>query len=452
VSPARVWLDRGGGTLANVMVWAVMLILIIPQDFDFAGTEGIKTGGNMVTRVLWLMLLGGSFALLSWRYSRAVVLLRSINPFLLLMLGLAALSYTWSIAPTFTMPRVLRYLTVVQVCACFALLGWRPRRFQQYLRAVLSLVCIASVALVIIDPKLGVDQSTQIELKDAWRGITIGKNALGPLAGVCVITWLHGLLTKQVSLPASVAGISVGLLCLFGSRSQTSIMAAVFGIMFMLLLMRTPGTMRRSVPYLVSGFAAIILIYALAVLRLVPGLEILLSPIQALTGKDLTFSGRVEIWQMLTEHMRLSPWLGSGYGAYWIGPDRASPSYEMLRRLYFYPTEGHNGYLDIINDLGRVGGVGLFGYFIWYIRDALRLFKVDRTQAALYLTLLFREFLADMSESHWLNSLHFEFLIMTLATMCLGRSLLQIRLDARARMSARAPAPAVRQTARRSSH
>lgn len=442
-------MDRGGGAIANVMVWIMLLMLITPGGFDYTGSEAVKTGGDPVTRLLWLSLLGGSIALLWWRRPRAVVLLRTINPFLLLMLGLAALSYTWSIAPHFTMLRAIRYLTVVLVCVCFALLGWRPRRFQEYLRAVLTLVCVLSVALVMIDPQIGVHQSTQSELKDAWRGITIGKNALGPLSAVCVIAWLHGLFTKQVSLPASVGGMAVALPCLFGSRSQTSIMAAVFGIMFMLLLMRTPGTMRRSMPYLVGAFAALILIYALAVLRLVPGLEILLSPIQAMTGKDLTFSGRAEIWQILTEHIRLNPWLGSGYGAYWIGPDPVSPSYEMLVRLYFYPTEGHNGYLDVINDLGRIGGVGLFCYFVRYIRDALRLYKVDRAQGAFYLTLLFRGFIADMSESHWLNSLHFEFMIMTLATTCLGRSLLQVRLDARARMSASAPAPAVRQTARR---
>jgi exopolysaccharide production protein ExoQ len=445
-------MERGGGALANVMLWSTLLILIIPQDFDFTGSEGLKTGGSLVTRALWLLLLGGSFILLARRSSRALVLLRSINPFLVLMLGLAALSYTWSIAPTYTLPRVLRFLTAVQVCLCFALLGWRPHRFQEYLRTFLTMVCIASLAMVILVPDIGILAQTQSELKGAWRGITIGKNALGPLSAICVIAWLHGLLTKQVSTLAAIGGMGVALLCLFGSRSQTSIMATVFGSMFMLLLMRTPGTLRRSMPYLVIGFAMLILVYALAVLRLLPGLEILLSPIQALTGKDLTFSGRAEIWDVLTEHIRLNPWLGSGYGAYWIGPFPYSPSYEMLTRLYFYPTEGHNGYLDVINDLGRVGGVGLFCYFFRYIRDALRLYKVDRAQAALYLTLLFRGFLADMSESHWLNSLHFEFMIMTLATVCLGRSLLQIKLDASARMNARAPAPAVRQTARRQAH
>ena len=33
-----------------------------------------------------------------------------------------------------------------------------------------------------------------------------------------------------------------------------------------------------------------------------------------------------------------------------------SPSAEMLRRLFFYPTEANNGYLDVINDLEFPGG------------------------------------------------------------------------------------------------
>jgi exopolysaccharide production protein ExoQ len=50
---------------------------------------------------------------------------------------------------------------------------------------------------------------------------------------------------------------------------------------------------------------------------------------------------------------------------------------------------------------------------------------VDRYQAGLYLTLLFRGFIADMSESHWFSVLSVDFVIMTLATTSLARSLLQ---------------------------
>jgi O-antigen ligase len=109
----------------------------------------------------------------------------------------------------------------------------------------------------------------------------------------------------------------------------------------------------------------------------------------------------------------------------------------MITRLYFYPTEGHNGYLDVINDLGWIGGLCLLGYFINYMRQALMMMRFDRYQGGLYLTLLFRGFMADMSESHWFLSLSVDFIIMTLATTALARGLLQNQLN---RIAGRIPA------------
>jgi O-antigen ligase len=109
----------------------------------------------------------------------------------------------------------------------------------------------------------------------------------------------------------------------------------------------------------------------------------------------------------------------------------------MLARLWFYPNEGHNGYLDVINELGTVGGVLLFGYFIRYIRDALTLMRSQRQLAALYLTFIFRGFIADMSESHWFSALTPDFVIITFATCALARSLLQMRLEPAAAPQAR---------------
>jgi len=69
----------------------------------------------------------------------------------------------------------------------------------------------------------------------------------------------------------------------------------------------------------------------------------------------------------------------------------------------------------------------LFGYFFSYVRTSLRLLVLDRYQAGLYLTLLFRGFIADMSESHWFSVFSVDFVIMTLATTALTRSWLQAR-------------------------
>jgi O-antigen ligase len=232
------------------------------------------------------------------------------------------------------------------------------------------------------------------------------------------------------------------------TRSATSLMATVFAVAFMLILLRSPGSLRRYMPYLVGTFATITLVYALAVLRLVPGMEIFLEPIAMFTGKDLTFTGRTAIWEVLNEHIRLRPWFGGGYGAYWAGATPTSPSFEMLTRLFFYPTEGHNGYLDVINDLGLAGGLCLLGYFASYVRQALQMMRFDRYQGGLYLTLLFRGFMADMSESHWFLALSVDFIIMSLATTALARGLLQHQLTQNSRPVAAVPAspqPAARQ-------
>jgi O-antigen ligase len=164
----------------------------------------------------------------------------------------------------------------------------------------------------------------------------------------------------------------------------------------------------------------------LAVLNLVPGSSLLLSPITALTGKDQTFSGRTNIWAIVNEHIAQRPMLGSGYGAYWVELP-GSPSMDMVRRLFFYPTEAHNGYLDIINDLGIVGALCLVGYLITYLRQGLRLLPIMRPQAVLYLALLFDQMIANLTESRWLNVLTCEFTIMTIATVALARTLLDLQ-------------------------
>jgi exopolysaccharide production protein ExoQ len=447
VSPTGVWMDRSGGALATLAVWALAVVLIAPRDFDF-NPRGTYSGGDVYTRLMWLAALAIPAGLLAWRSRRTLTILRWLNPYLWLLLLLAAASITWSIAPSYTILRSIRFLTVVLACLGFALFGWKPWRLQSFLRSYLTVVCVTSIVFAVYYPEGGIHHLGGPEILNSWKGVTTGKNILGSLAGVCVLVWLHGWMTRQVKLLFAVFGIAVGVVCIAGSRSQTSIMAAVFAVVFMLLLMRTPGTLRRSTPYLVGAFASVILIYALAVLRIVPGLQRVLAPIEMLTGKDLSFSGRTNIWYVLTQHIHLSPWLGSGYGAYWVGADATwSPSHLMLQLLWFYPTEGHNGYLDVINDLGAVGGFLLLGYFVRYIRDGLRVLRIDRAQGTLYLTMLFRGFLADMSESHWINALSIDFLIMTLATAAMARTLLQAYLDRSARVAADARSARLRAAA-----
>src|SRR5262249_11964775 len=162
--------------------------------------------------------------------------------------------------------------------------------------------------------------STATELAGAWHGLATQKNGLGSLAAIGTLLWVHAVLAREARWPAAAIGLTVSLVCLFFSRSSTSLLTTAFTVPLIVFLIRSPRGLRPWMPWMVSAFALGLLMYSLAVLRLVPGLEILLRPIGTLTEKDPTFSGRTGIWSLVSEHIALRPFLGGGFGAYWVGP------------------------------------------------------------------------------------------------------------------------------------
>lgn len=430
---ARAASGGKGALIVTVMIWVLVVLMIVPEGFDYARTTAMPTEGSLGSRLLWLSLLVFGLVGTLRRPPQTLALLRQLNPWLLVFGALAALSVVWSIDPAVTIRRLIRVVTIMMDALALGLIAWRPTRFQDVLRPIYALMLIGSIIFCLASPEQAIETSRSYELVGAWHGLATQKNGLGALAGTGLLLWLHAWLAGESRWWVALAGAGVSATCLIMSRSSTSLMAAVFASILLLMLLRSPPGLRRYMPYLIGIFVATLLLYSLAVLNLVPGLGFVLKPITMITGKDLTFSGRTAIWAIINEHIAYSPVLGSGYGAYWVGQLATSPSYEVFQRLYFYPTEAHNGYLDIVNDLGLAGGACLLAYVVKYLRQGLRLFATVRSQGALYLALLFQQMIANLSESRWFNVLNLEFVVMTIATVSMGRLLLQQQMERRAR-------------------
>ena len=197
-----------------------------------------------------------------------------------------------------------------------------------------------------------------------------------------------------------------------------------------------------------TGLLVLVLLISIAMLKVVPGLEIILAPVPLITGKDLTFTGRSEIWDVVLDHIQRRPILGSGYSAYWLlrVPTPQDESYEVLARIRFYPGSCHNGYLQVLNDLGYVGLACLIGYIGVYLRQALRLFALDREQGALFLAFLTQQAINNLAEPLWMNVLLVDFVWMSLATFCMARALMEPGYGLQAPHSG--PRPAVRPASR----
>jgi len=452
-APPAAWIpDDRFGLLTTVLMWLLIWRIIIPGFFDYSNDDAqIITEGVLANTIIWLFLLLAPIAALLTRVNLTWQLLRSLNIFFVILILYVGASVLWSIDPSGTSRKFIRLLTALTVCTSACLLGWHPRRFQELLRPIITTVLVGSLIFCLLYPDLAITPAGPGLVESGnyhyWRGLTQHKNALGALAGLGALFWFHAYLERQGKLLTVFLGLTVSLTCLYLAHSSTSVFTALFAAMFLVLMHWIPRAQRRYSKYIIVLFVAVIGCYTLAVLKIVPGLDALIDPVTSAAGKDVTFTGRTVIWEMIKQHIALSPIHGTGYGAYWTGPFPSSPSYIFKQKLYFYPGESHNGYLDVINDLGYVGLILLAAFIANYIASSLRLLKIDRGQALLYLALIFQQLMANLAETSWLQVDVIGITLM-FATIAMARGLLDQKLHDAFGSPAAAPAPAPQPTLR----
>ena len=379
-------------------------------------------------RLIKIGTIGLSIAVIATRWSHTRLLLKEINPGMLAFMVLIPLSAAWSIDSAATLLRYVTLLSIVLLCLALALAGWHRQRIQQAALPPVMAILVLSLVTGVIDPQLVKEIGTDISLKDAWRGITYQKNQFGTTASIATIFCAHRLLAPGRHSIWTFVGIATALTCLVLSKSSTSLLGTIVVVFFMVLVLRVPVVKRRFTSLVVIGTFTTILVYALAVQNLIPGVHKLLAPVMHLTGKDMTFSARSIIWDVVKQHAAAAPWLGSGYAAYWPPEPRPGwPSYVFMYIMNFYPTSSHNGYLEIMNDLGRVGLACLVAFLIYFLKQGLQLLPLDRGQAVLYLGLLFQQMVDNLSESEWFSRTA-TCSILLLASICLSRALVEQRL------------------------
>jgi exopolysaccharide production protein ExoQ len=411
-----------------VSIWVPIVLIVV--DFDrFLVPPPIAAGAaviaslapNPASRVFKIVLiLAGALVILA-HVREARALFRRVNIFFLVFLVLALASVAWSADSAATLARYVSFAATVLISFAFCLAGWHRKRLQDVLRPLLTLLMAGSLIYIAAAPEFALDFD-----KQGYHGLAGQKNPFGELCAFGTLLWMHAWIAGEAKASKALLGAALGWTCLWLSKSATSMLATAFASWLMLMMLRTSPSLRRYTPYMVTLFAGLVIAYALAVLQLVPGLAtVLLGPITAITGKDMTFSNRAMIWDIIKEHAQLHPLLGTGYGAYWTGAVPSSPSYVFLNRMYFWPSEAHNGYLDVVNDLGFVGLIVLLGYLWVYVSQSLQLFRSDRPQGALYLAIFFQQAMTNLSESCWFSPMGIlPIFITTLSTFTLAAALL----------------------------
>jgi O-antigen ligase len=103
-----------------------------------------------------------------------------------------------------------------------------------------------------------------------------------------------------------------------------------------------------------------ILVFALCmplVLLSLQKFQSVLAPFVAMLGRDLTFTGRTDIWRAVLDQP-INPLIGAGYLGFWDGPGGQAVFDAVELR------GSHNGFLEVYLDGGLVGIVLIYILFI----------------------------------------------------------------------------------------
>jgi O-antigen ligase len=121
-----------------------------------------------------------------------------------------------------------------------------------------------------------------------------------------------------------------------------------------------------------------------------------------LLGRDATLTGRTPLWGLIWERIKLHPLLGYGYGGFWL--QWAPPSGDIwrisMRTGGWLPPNGHNGFIDLLAELGFAGLGAFLVSFASNVVRALRLVRESVSAVDLFpLLFLYLLLLTNLTES-----------------------------------------------------
>src|SRR5262249_37745960 len=151
--------------------------------------------------------------------------------------------------------------------------AWHRVRFQEVLRFVITSTIVVSLIFGIEAPTYAIHQEDAPELVGAWHGLANHKNGFGAICCTGLILWIHAALTREVKVRSAVLACATAALGLALSRSSTSVLSALVVIAFLFAFLRAPLSLRPYQKLFIVMLVALLLIYTLALLNVIPGVS-----------------------------------------------------------------------------------------------------------------------------------------------------------------------------------
>jgi len=363
-------------------------------------SEGDEAGGASdfaLIQLIFLVIYFITFCLLVLRWKKVIQVVTK-ERFICLLVMLAIFSISWSYEPNLTISRTIGLIGTTMFSLYLAsrytlkeqlhLLGW-----------TFGIAIIMSILFAVVLPKFGKMGGVHV---GALRGIYNHKNVLGKIMAPSAIVFLLLIQRAKKSQWILWCGFASSILLIILSKASSPLLNLIILIVALFLF----RILRWRSDFMITTLLGISIVSTILYILVSANAE----AIAGLFGKDLTLTGRTTFWPLIIDRISQHPWLGYGFGAFWVGLD--GPSDYIWYASSFKAPNSHNGYLDLCLELGLVGlSIYLLG-FITTFQKALAHIRLVKTSDGFFPALfLIYIVLANFTESTLIIQNNFFFVI-----------------------------------------
>jgi exopolysaccharide production protein ExoQ len=382
-------------------------------------------GSNLLNQLAWPTMAAAAIGVAMLNSSRLGRLTQPAPMFwLFVCLALALVSTAWSAKPAFTFIRSVQQAMIIACVAVTPMLA--PARSADLMRTLFYCCAVCVVLNWLIgtggyngDPASG----------SGYRGFMSSKNNLGQFAAIALLLAVYEI-TQRGSrrVPGLIiAALSYGLLLRASSKTSTALVYLSPALAGLLLVLKKNA--RISAVTLLS-----ILMVSCVIFK---------SQLGESLFHDPTYTGRTSIWEFVGTEIDRRPLLGWGYLAFWLtGPDSPAmvdgASFGWVRAM----PHAHNGYVDIVLQLGYVGFACLIMLISTTILAAERAAKRDPARSWLHLSIIIFIMFNNQLESSWWHGSDFLWLVFVMICADIGHHSILPKPASVAQRSSPPPRPA----------
>lgn len=378
------------------------------------------TEGNIYDKVFYGPLaIWGLFILIRRKTDWGNIIRK--NPFLFFLILYMLTSLFWSSFPLVSFKRWIKSMGTVIMALLVLTSNDRSAAAASIIRWCAYIHIPFSIIMIKYFRHIGVNWN-DFSGEASWVGLATSKNTLGQIAAISALyflwDWKNHIGKKVIRL---ISFIYI-LMCLYllkgaeNSISMTSVSVFAVGLVLFWGSKWIGNNPQRAGRFFVVTLVVIWMNLAVMVAHALNPFseQSFLGTLVRFLGRDMTFTGRTEIWNDIFNVASKAPLIGVGYGAFWIGRIANIP---WTENLSWTLGQGHNGYVDTYLQLGWIGLCLLFLFFFFSAAAIKRSLQEEgefgRLKMIFFVVILF----VNITETTFLRGDHYLWLVFLIVAL-----------------------------------